>query len=731
MALTERLALIVDAHSGGAVREFRKAADEADKLGKAAAKTGGLLDKTAASFGLSSASLKAGVAAGAGAAVVALGRFGLAAADAASAVNEAANAARITFGPAAASVEQFAERAVDAFGLSERAALQASNTFGAIFKNVGVGANEAAVFSEALVGLSSDVASFQNVAGGAEEVLDKFRSGLTGESEPLKQLKIFINEATVEAKAFEIGLGGANRKLTEGEKVMARFALILDQSGSAMGDFARTSSSLANQQRILAANTENLKASLGGNAAPALAGFTGGLNDIIGASRSLSSELPILERIAQAQGKALSGAAAGPLAAFVQFVRGLKTESAPAATAAEKLQLAILNFSEESQKGTRSAQALAAAKRQVSSAASAFTAEQNRLNDALETEEEKAAKAAAAERNLQSSLVNRANVARAVEASQRAVSDAEANLAARQRELNELMRRGAVDAEDVASAQRALTASTNTLTEARDRLARAQRAVAVAERRGPLDAQEAALDLADAQDRVRVAGERLDSLRADSETRAEDVAAAERDLQRAAIDLAQLHIEQETATSDLTVARQELTAAEQALKGAEDEVKKSQQELRDAQAGDPEFAEKLAEKRRDLATASQAVSDAQYNAAVQAINMKTAAEELSKAVDGDAQAVGRLREQLHQLQLENPALARLLSGVLSVPNAGGGTLTSGPGPARSANAAEFGASSSTGGSGVTIFVNGVSGEDVVAALQQYERRYGSTWRKGW
>ena len=40
-------------------------------------------------------------------------------------------------------------------------------------------------------------------------------------------------------------------------------AAIFDQTSAAQGDFARTSGGLANQQRILAAQVENLKARLG------------------------------------------------------------------------------------------------------------------------------------------------------------------------------------------------------------------------------------------------------------------------------------------------------------------------------------------------------------------------------------------------------------------------------------------------------------------------------------
>ena len=69
---------------------------------------------------------------------------------------------------------------------------------------------------------------------------------------------------TLRQKALELGITSTTKDaLTPQQKVLAAQAAIFDQTSAAQGDFARTSGGLANQQRILGAQVENLKARLG------------------------------------------------------------------------------------------------------------------------------------------------------------------------------------------------------------------------------------------------------------------------------------------------------------------------------------------------------------------------------------------------------------------------------------------------------------------------------------
>lgn len=211
----------------------------------------------------SAAMLKTGFAAAAGLAGSQLARFAMDAVEAASNVNEAISATGQIFGDASGQVTKFADVAATAAGLSKRAALEQADALGNLLITLGATQEEAAKTSVSLLRLAADMASRFNVAGGAEEMAQKFMSGLVGETEPLRRFGIIVDENTVKQKALALGLGGSNRELTEGEKVAARYALIMEKGGSSLGDYARTAKDLANAQRTAAAEMENAKAALG------------------------------------------------------------------------------------------------------------------------------------------------------------------------------------------------------------------------------------------------------------------------------------------------------------------------------------------------------------------------------------------------------------------------------------------------------------------------------------
>jgi hypothetical protein len=190
------------------------------------------------------------------------------AAQSASDLAESTSKATVVFGQAVDEVLEFGETSASSIGLSEQAALEATGTFGNLFVALGTTKDQAADLAPEVVTLAGDLASFNNL--GVDETLEKLRSGLVGEIEPLRSLGISFDAAAVEAKAMELGLVGANGAISEGAKLQARWALILEQSGTAQGDFARTSEGLANQQRILTAEFQNGVATLGQALLPAL-----------------------------------------------------------------------------------------------------------------------------------------------------------------------------------------------------------------------------------------------------------------------------------------------------------------------------------------------------------------------------------------------------------------------------------------------------------------------------
>jgi hypothetical protein len=87
---------------------------------------------------------------------------------------------------------------------------------------------------------------------------------LRGEAEPLRRFGVLLDDASLRAAALELGIVSTTKNaLTPQQKVLAAQALIYKQTGDAQGDFLRTSDGLANSQRILTAQIENVKTSIG------------------------------------------------------------------------------------------------------------------------------------------------------------------------------------------------------------------------------------------------------------------------------------------------------------------------------------------------------------------------------------------------------------------------------------------------------------------------------------
>lgn len=181
--------------------------------------------------------------------------------SAASDLNESVSKVGVVFGDSAGEIQDWAKTAASSMGQSRQQALEAAGTFGNLFVALKIGAPQAAEMSKKMVGLAGDLASFNNVS--PEEALEALRSGLVGETEPLRKFGVNLNDATLKAKAMELGLDDGKGVLDANAKAQAAYALILEQTGTAQGDFIRTSAGLANQQRIMSAQWIDLKASIG------------------------------------------------------------------------------------------------------------------------------------------------------------------------------------------------------------------------------------------------------------------------------------------------------------------------------------------------------------------------------------------------------------------------------------------------------------------------------------
>lgn len=235
----------------------------------------------------------------------------------ASDAEETASKLRVTFGGATAGVVAQLDKFSKATGASRYELREQAATIGALLKPMKLGGKATAAMSVEVAKLATDLGSFNNVPVG--EALASLKSGLTGETEPLKKFGILMNEAAVEAEGLRLGLVKATQntddiksaqikaqvalenyneavkehgkdsleakakldsyhkaqrkiaeetkgsipKMTEQQKVQARYSLILKQSTDAQGDATRTSNSFANQVKRLKSSLRDLGTDMG------------------------------------------------------------------------------------------------------------------------------------------------------------------------------------------------------------------------------------------------------------------------------------------------------------------------------------------------------------------------------------------------------------------------------------------------------------------------------------
>lgn len=248
----EKLQVIIQAQTKGYMEAMNKVQKQTANTTK---KVEGYAGKIKSAFG------KIGKVLGIALSVAAIANFGKQCIELGSDLQEVQNVVDVTFGGMSSTIDEFAQNAIEQFGLSELAAKQYSSTMGAMLKSMGFTTQAAADMSMELTGLTGDMASFYNLSG--KDAFAKIRAGISGETEPLKQLGINLSVANLEQFALTQGIKKSYSAMTQQEQVLLRYNYLLSVTSDAQGDFARTSDSWANQTRILTERFNSLKAAIG------------------------------------------------------------------------------------------------------------------------------------------------------------------------------------------------------------------------------------------------------------------------------------------------------------------------------------------------------------------------------------------------------------------------------------------------------------------------------------
>ena len=156
------------------------------------------------------------------------------------------------------------------FGLSTKAAKKLLGDTGDLLTGFGFTGKAALDLSKKTNELAVDLASFTNFAGGAAGASAALTKGLLGETESLKTLGVAILQKDVKTEVATMKARGMRFETERQAKAYATLAIAQRQSKNAIGDFARTSKSFANQLRTFKAKLDNVSVAFGNILLPAM-----------------------------------------------------------------------------------------------------------------------------------------------------------------------------------------------------------------------------------------------------------------------------------------------------------------------------------------------------------------------------------------------------------------------------------------------------------------------------
>jgi hypothetical protein len=239
-------------------------------------------------------------------------------------------AGRDVFKAAAGDVEAFSRNASKAIGLSERAALDATTAFGNQFVQLGFTNIEAAKMAKTESGLIADFATFRSIK--PEQVIEALQAAQRGEYDSLQRVIPAISAAKIQQEALKETHKKSVKQLTDHEKALAAYNVILQNIGPAQGAFKRglETGNPAAQLLEYNAQLEDVQTRLGDKLIPLTLKLKEA--ELAVATFLVDKGIPVLEKYGSALKDKLSPYFAEAKQAAKEFFDGLKANGVDAST---------------------------------------------------------------------------------------------------------------------------------------------------------------------------------------------------------------------------------------------------------------------------------------------------------------------------------------------------------------------------------------------------------------
>lgn len=209
----------------------------------------------------------------------------------------------VVFGDGAGAATEWAESISEATGRNKYDVMELTSTMQALMVGMGTNRDEAAKMSEAYYQLGLDMAAFYNTTD--EEAVNAIKSGLAGESEPLKRYGVLLSETAVQEELVAMKGGdmaaalaaagddpekiemvkksfeGVAKNATQAEKMQARYNIIMRQTADLQGQQAREAKGYQEQMKRLFATLKEGAADAGKKAMESMTGILNKVNELL------------------------------------------------------------------------------------------------------------------------------------------------------------------------------------------------------------------------------------------------------------------------------------------------------------------------------------------------------------------------------------------------------------------------------------------------------------------
>lgn len=144
----------------------------------------------------------------------------------------------VSMGEAADRAREFIDEYTSVLGVDPSNTMRYMGMFNTLIEGFGLSSDAAYTMSQNLTQLSYDMSSFLNIP--IDEAMQKIKSGISGEIEPMRAVGVALDEASLQETAYALGIDRKVSSMTRAQKTELLYQQIMSRTITMQGDMART-----------------------------------------------------------------------------------------------------------------------------------------------------------------------------------------------------------------------------------------------------------------------------------------------------------------------------------------------------------------------------------------------------------------------------------------------------------------------------------------------------------